>query len=374
MASTYTSNTGIEKPGSGEQAGTWGTTTNTNFDIIDQAVHGQLSIAISGSRDLTTSDGATSDGVNPVIILTGNLADPTTPFELRVTPTDQKKHYTIKNDTDAACRVIYKGVNYSTLDGVEILAGGSAAVTGDGGGGNGKFKSLTPATDLVNDLSPQLGGNLDVNAKNILFGDSSGASDDRLVFGAGTDLEIYHDATDSIIDNSTGALKILGDDIQVKNGANDETSAKFIANGAVELYHNNVKKIETTADGVDIVGDISLTGGSGWGISVISRNATAVSNGQVSSSTALTVDGNSGGSIAVGMSVTGTGISGNVKVATVTSQNDLVLDTAITIPNDLSLTFASNDLVFSYGGTAVAKIASDGAITSANDVTAFGTV
>lgn len=373
MASTYTSNTGIEKPGSGEQAGTWGTTTNTNFDIIDQAVHGQLSIAISGSRDLTTSDGATSDGVNPVIILTGNLADPTTPFELRVTPTDQKKHYTIKNDTDAACRVIYKGVNYSTLDGVEILAGGSAAVTGDGGGGTGKFKSLTPATDLVNDLSPQLGGNLDVNAKNILFGDSSGASDDRLVFGAGTDLEIYHDATDSIIDNSTGALKILGDDIQVKNGANDETSAKFIANGAVELYHNNVKKIETTADGVDIVGDISLTGGSGWGISVISRNATAVSNGQVSSSTALTVDGNSG-SIAVGMSVTGTGISGNVKVATVTSQNDLVLDTAITIPNDLSLTFASNDLVFSYGGTAVAKIASDGAITSANDVTAFGTV
>ena len=40
MASTYTSNVGIEKPGSGEQAGTWGTTTNSNFDIIDQALHG----------------------------------------------------------------------------------------------------------------------------------------------------------------------------------------------------------------------------------------------------------------------------------------------------------------------------------------------
>ena len=35
MASTYTANLGIEKPGSGEQAGTWGTTTNSNFDIID---------------------------------------------------------------------------------------------------------------------------------------------------------------------------------------------------------------------------------------------------------------------------------------------------------------------------------------------------
>ena len=301
MASTYTSNTGIEKPGSGEQAGTWGTTTNTNFDIIDQAVHGQVSIAISGSTDLTTSDGATSNGANPVIVLTGS---PGSTFELRVTPTDQKKHYNIKNETNAACRVIYKGVTYSTSNGVEILSGASSAVTGDGGGGSGIFKSLTPTADVVNDTSPQLGGNLDVNAKNILFGDSSGASDDRLVFGAGTDLEIYHDATDSIIDNSTGALKILGDDVQVKNGANNETAAKFIADGAVELYHNNVKKIETTADGVDIAGDISLTGGSGWRIHVDSNN----------------------------------------------------------------------ELVFSYGTATVAKIGTNGAITSENDVTAFGTV
>ena len=41
MANTYTTNTGIEKQGSGDQAGTWGTTTNTNFDIIDEALHGQ---------------------------------------------------------------------------------------------------------------------------------------------------------------------------------------------------------------------------------------------------------------------------------------------------------------------------------------------
>ncbi len=303
MASTYTSNTGIEKPGSGEQAGTWGTTTNNNFDIIDTAVHGQVEITgISGDTDLTTSDGAISNGANPVIILQGS---PGSTFQLQVTPTDQHKHYNIKNETNAACRVIYKGVSYSTSNGVEILSGASAAVTGDGGGGvNGVFKSLTQTTEVVKDTSPQLGGNLDVNAKNIVFGNSSGASDDRLAFGASTDLEIYHDATDSIIDNSTGALKILGDDIQVKNGANNETSAKFIADGAVELYHNNVKKIETTADGVDIVGDISLTGGSGWRIHV---------------------DGN-------------------------------------------------NELVFSYGSATVAKIGTNGAITSENDVTAFGTV
>ena len=62
MAPTYTTNTGIGKPGSGEQAGNWGTTTNRNFDIIDQAVHGQLSLTITGSRDLETTDGAVSEG------------------------------------------------------------------------------------------------------------------------------------------------------------------------------------------------------------------------------------------------------------------------------------------------------------------------
>ena len=61
MASTYTANSGIEKPGSGEQSGTWGTTTNTNFDIIDRVLNGVGSIAITGSRMLSTSDGSLSD-------------------------------------------------------------------------------------------------------------------------------------------------------------------------------------------------------------------------------------------------------------------------------------------------------------------------
>ena len=55
-------------------------------------------------------------------------------------------------------------------------------------------------TDLVSDTSPQLGGNLDVNTKNIVFGDSSdGSSDDVLKFGAGSDLQIYHDGTNSYV-------------------------------------------------------------------------------------------------------------------------------------------------------------------------------
>ena len=50
MASTYTSNTGIEKIGSGEQAGAWGTTTNNNFDIIDRALNGSVTLTITENK------------------------------------------------------------------------------------------------------------------------------------------------------------------------------------------------------------------------------------------------------------------------------------------------------------------------------------
>ncbi len=174
MPSTYTSNTGIEKPGSGEQAGTWGTTTNTNFDIIDQALHGQAQITISGSQDLTTNDGSVSDGANTVIILTGS---PGSTFELRVTPTDQEKFYTIKNETNAACRVIYKGVTYSTSNGVEIASGASAAVTGDGGGGSGVFKSLSPSSFSSDILMGTQGIKFGTNKWEIVIDDSSNTLD-----------------------------------------------------------------------------------------------------------------------------------------------------------------------------------------------------
>ena len=65
-------------------------------------------------------------------------------------------------------------------------------------------------TDLVvSDTSPQLGGNLDVNTKNIVFGDSGGTTDDRLVFGASSDLQIYHNGNESKIEETgTGGLRI----------------------------------------------------------------------------------------------------------------------------------------------------------------------
>lgn len=272
MASTYTTNTGIEKPGSGEQAGTWGTTTNRNFDIIDQALHGQVSLAISGSRDLETTDGATSDGANTVIILTGT---PGSTFELRVTPTDQEKFYTIRNDTNAACRVIYKGVTYSTSNGVEIASGSTQAVTGDGGGGSGVFKSLTGA--LVNDSAPQLGGNLDTNSNNVLFDDAHFIGDEngneQIIFQTTSSAVNQIDVTNAATGNApqisatggdsnvnlklaakgTGKLE-LASDLQV-NGTTNNWTIEVDSNDHLIFKYNGTAVLAVQDTGVVIAKD-----------------------------------------------------------------------------------------------------------------------
>lgn len=97
MTSTYTSNSGIEKPATGDQSGTWGSTTNTNFDIIDQAISGVVSLSLSGtSSTLTTSDGSTSDGGNKVLVLGGS---PSGTHTITISPNDAEKVYIVANNS-----------------------------------------------------------------------------------------------------------------------------------------------------------------------------------------------------------------------------------------------------------------------------------
>ena len=80
---------------------------------------------------------------------------------------------------------------------------------------------------------------------------------------SGGDLQIYHDSSAGasyIKDVGTGSLQIAGSSqVNILNGADSEYCAKFITDGAVELYHNNVKKIETTAAGATVTGVLTAT-------------------------------------------------------------------------------------------------------------------
>lgn len=79
----------------------------------------------------------------------------------------------------------------------------------------------------------------------------------RITVGTSDDLKIYHDGSNSFIKNSTGELDLNSDTIHLRNGANSENYARFLANGAVELYHNNNKKLDTTSAGIDVTGRVT---------------------------------------------------------------------------------------------------------------------
>ena len=82
----------------------------------------------------------------------------------------------------------------------------------------------------------------------------------KIRFGTGNDLEIFHDGNQSVIkDSGTGQLLISGENtIALTNASATENYARFLKDGAAELYHNNVKRIETTATGVDVTGNLNL--------------------------------------------------------------------------------------------------------------------
>ena len=73
---------------------------------------------------------------------------------------------------------------------------------------------------------------------------------EKIRFGTGNDLEIYHNGSNSYItDSGTGALRINSSELRIINAAGNEDMIRCIENGAVELYYNNTKTFQTTAAG-----------------------------------------------------------------------------------------------------------------------------
>ena len=97
MASTYTA-AGIELITDGEQSGTWGQTTNTNWELMEEMATGIVSVALTGTTaTLSTSDGSSSDGRHAVIVFTGSPGGTCT---VTVSPNDMQKVYFIVNNSD----------------------------------------------------------------------------------------------------------------------------------------------------------------------------------------------------------------------------------------------------------------------------------
>jgi hypothetical protein len=236
MASTYTP-LGVELQATGENAGTWGTKTNTNLQIIEQISGGYISKSIAGGAQTTAlavSDGSTGAELSHRMIeFTGTI----TGNQIVTIPIDVQTFYFLRNSTSGAYTVQFK---YASGSGDSFTF--SATDKGDAivfatanDGTNPDIDTIALGiSNIVEDTSPQLGGDLDTNSFNIAFDDAHGINDEngneQIVFqttaSAVNQLDITNAATgnapsiqatggDSNIDlkvgpKGTGNVEILG--------------------------------------------------------------------------------------------------------------------------------------------------------------------
>ena len=142
------------------------------------------------------------------------------------------------------------------------------------GNGTGRQVALLSDVQAVDTLAEILALSNTTGGNNIVFGDSGGQTDDRLIFGAGSDgngdLEIFHNGSHSIINHrheATGSLFIIASNemhLQMSNAsAGTETAIKMVEDGAVQLFFDNTVggsnttyKLATTASGIDVTGEV----------------------------------------------------------------------------------------------------------------------
>ena len=129
MASTYTTNLQLEKVTTGEKAGLWGTVTNTNLEILEQASSGYLSVDVAAADvTLALNDGATSNGKNLFFVLTGTLAA----NRQFIMPTTAERIFIVKDSTTRSSSNYTLTVTTASGTGYVMPVGATALVYSDG--------------------------------------------------------------------------------------------------------------------------------------------------------------------------------------------------------------------------------------------------
>ena len=170
MASTYTP-LGIELMATGENAGTWGTKTNNNLSLLAELTGGFAQVSIAGGAQttaLTVDDGATTGTAQRrVIEFTGTI----TGNQIVTIPLDVETFYILRNSTTGSFTVQFKYVSGSgsTVTFSATDKGDKLIVAKADDGTNPNIVEIALGLqDIVEDTTPQLGGNLDVNGNSIV--------------------------------------------------------------------------------------------------------------------------------------------------------------------------------------------------------------
>ena len=244
MANSTSANLKLTVQATGENSGTWGQITNTNLLILEQAIGGFQSVAITSGATLTFSNGALSNGKNAVLKLVGTIGG-----AVNVTiPDSIEKTFIVDNATTGAFTVTFKttsgsGVTWAAAD------KGTKMVYSDG-----TNVVDTAFTDLSSDFSPQLSADLDSNGKNIIIDTATGIIDEN------SNQQITFTTTGSAVNEFNVANAATGNAPALSvTGGDTNIDLNLTPKGIGRATFNGQGKIQSVAEKVTTAA-ISATG------------------------------------------------------------------------------------------------------------------
>ena len=242
MASTYTP-LGVELQATGENAGTWGTKTNTNLQILEQIAGGYVAKSIAGGAQTTTlsvSDGSTGAELSHRMIeFTGTI----TGNQIVTIPLDVQTFYFLRNSTSGSYTVQFK---YVTGSGSSVTfaatdKGDKVIIATANDSTNPDIKEVALGiTSVAADTTPQLGGDLDMNGQDI-------------VTTSNADIELAP--------NGTGHVTVKGNDNQgaIQFNCENNSHGQQIKAAPHSESASNVLTIPSTGGDSTLVSDASTS-------------------------------------------------------------------------------------------------------------------
>ena len=247
MASTYTTNIRLTKQADGENPNSWGAILNEGvISLIDDAIAGYTTVSLGSAATvtLTENQGSGDQSRSAILEFKGSVGGAHN--DIVVLIPNNSKSYIVKNS-----------VSYNdATDSVVLRVAGNAGSTLEQAGTALYVTNGTTVTPAASNTFNSITTSVITVSTSAMFVDNA-----KLNIGTGSDLQVYHDGSNSYIKEAgTGQLYMPGNIVNITNAAVTESMLVATEDSAVNMYYNGSLKLATTNTGVAVTGDMVASG------------------------------------------------------------------------------------------------------------------